>query len=165
MFKDYYKILGIDVSASAEDIKSAYREMSRKWHPDKNPNKDVTEIMQDINEAYSILKDSERRRRYNIEYATFKSYQKASSFQTESQNKYHSTYSYNYDIKDDVLKDYMKEAHDSAVLLVSEFLKSFKKASSDAVRGAWDNVKGAIVVAIFLSILGFFLLLIAMVNM
>ena len=61
MFKDYYKILGIHRQASAQEIKSAYRAMSIKWHPDKNPNVNVTSIMQDINEAYAILKDEEKR--------------------------------------------------------------------------------------------------------
>lgn len=55
MFKDYYKILGIQRQASVQEIKSAYRIMSMKWHPDKNPNVDVTSVMQDINEAYAIL--------------------------------------------------------------------------------------------------------------
>lgn len=62
MFKDYYKILGISRQASAQEIKSAYRTMSKKWHPDINPGMDVTSIMQDINEAYAILKDENKKK-------------------------------------------------------------------------------------------------------
>ncbi len=56
-FKDYYSILEIGRFASFEEIKAAYRAMSKKWHPDMNPNVDVKHKMQDINEAYAILKD------------------------------------------------------------------------------------------------------------
>ena len=55
MFKDYYKILGVSSSANDVEIKKAYREMSMKWHPDRNRGIDVTATMQDINEAYAIL--------------------------------------------------------------------------------------------------------------
>ena len=57
MFKDYYQILEITQQASLSEIKQAYRAASKKWHPDVNPGKDTTQIMQDINEAYAILKD------------------------------------------------------------------------------------------------------------
>ena len=59
MFRDYYKILGISRHATAQDIKSAYRAMSMQWHPDKNPETDVTEIMQNINEAYAIVNEKD----------------------------------------------------------------------------------------------------------
>lgn len=65
MFKDYYEILDIDWHASQMEIKSAYRKQSMKWHPDRNPGLDVTAMMQDINEAYAILKDELKRERYN----------------------------------------------------------------------------------------------------
>ena len=71
MFKDYYQILGIPLTSSRQDIKKSYRKLSLKWHPDKNPGIDVTEIMQDINEAYKILYDEESRARYDIEYQIF----------------------------------------------------------------------------------------------
>ena len=93
MFKDYYKILGISRQASFQDIKSAYRAMSIKWHPDKNPNSDVTSIMQDINEAYAILKDEEKRERYNKEYDVFFGQISISSFEQSAS----STKGYEYD--------------------------------------------------------------------
>jgi len=64
---DYYKILGIEKKSSAEEIKKAYRRLAMKWHPDKNPNnKDVAENkFKEISEAYSVLKDKEKREIYN----------------------------------------------------------------------------------------------------
>ena len=61
MFKDYYAILEIDVTASEEDIKAAFKKQALKWHPDRNIGKDTTSIMQDINEAKLILLDFEAR--------------------------------------------------------------------------------------------------------
>ena len=68
MFIDYYSILEVDNESSFEEIKSAFRKQCIKWHPDKNLGKDTTEKMQLINEAYLILKDSEARAKYDIEW-------------------------------------------------------------------------------------------------
>lgn len=54
-FKDYYKILEICFPSNDDEIKTAYRRMSLKWHPDKNPGIDTSNLMIDINEAYYIL--------------------------------------------------------------------------------------------------------------
>jgi curved DNA-binding protein len=65
-FVDYYKILGIDKSATPKDIKSAYRKLARKLHPDLNPNdKDAKRKFQQINEANEVLSDPEKRRKYD----------------------------------------------------------------------------------------------------
>lgn len=72
MFKDYYQILSIAQNATSEEIKKAYKTASMKYHPDRNPGKDTTSMMQDINEAYAILKDDEKRTRYDQEYRNFK---------------------------------------------------------------------------------------------
>lgn len=71
MFKDYYKILGISRSASEEEIRRAYYKMSQKWHPDKHPNMDFTDKMQEINEAYSVLKSGYKKAQYDREYDSF----------------------------------------------------------------------------------------------
>jgi DnaJ-class molecular chaperone len=64
--KDYYKILGVREDATDEEIKRAYRELARKYHPDRNPgDKRMEEKFKEINEAYSVLSNPEKRRRYD----------------------------------------------------------------------------------------------------
>jgi DnaJ-class molecular chaperone len=62
-FKDYYRILGVERGADDAAIKSAYRKLARKYHPDVNKGKD--ERFKEINEAYEVLSDPEKRRRYD----------------------------------------------------------------------------------------------------
>lgn len=63
---DYYKVLGIDKKASAEDIKKAYRKLARQHHPDLNPNdKDAVKTFQQINEAHEVLSDPDKRKKYD----------------------------------------------------------------------------------------------------
>ena len=63
---DYYKILGIDKNASADDIKKAYRKLARKYHPDLNPNdKEANKKFQQINEANEVLSDPANRKKYD----------------------------------------------------------------------------------------------------
>lgn len=65
-YKDYYKILGVDRKASEDDIRKAYRNLAKKYHPDKNPNnKQAEERFKEINEAYQVLSDSKKREVYD----------------------------------------------------------------------------------------------------
>lgn len=65
-FRDYYSILGVSRSASEKDIKQAYRKLARQYHPDVNPNdKNAESRFREINEAYTVLSDSEKRKRYD----------------------------------------------------------------------------------------------------
>lgn len=65
-FIDYYKILGLDKSASQNDIKKAYRKLARKYHPDLNPNDTTAQKkFQQINEAHEVLIDPEKRKKYD----------------------------------------------------------------------------------------------------
>lgn len=66
MKKDYYKILGIDKNASADEIKQAYRKLAMKYHPDKNNgNKELEEKFKEVNEANEILSDPQKRAKYD----------------------------------------------------------------------------------------------------
>jgi len=67
-FKDYYAILGVPKNAAEKDIKSAYRELARKWHPDANPKspKEAEEKFKEISEAYEVLGDPEKRKKYDV---------------------------------------------------------------------------------------------------
>jgi curved DNA-binding protein len=65
-FIDYYKILGLQKTASQDDIKKAYRKLARKYHPDLNPNdKEANRHFQEINEANEALSDPEKRKKYD----------------------------------------------------------------------------------------------------
>jgi curved DNA-binding protein len=82
-FVDYYKILGIDKTATPKDIKSAYRKLARKFHPDLNPNdKDAKRNFQQINEANEVLSDPEKRKKYD-QYG--KDWQHADEFEKNKQ--------------------------------------------------------------------------------
>lgn len=64
--RDFYDILGVSKQASAAEIKSAYRKLAIKWHPDKNENKkEAGEKFKEINEAYEILSNSEKKKNYD----------------------------------------------------------------------------------------------------
>lgn len=63
-YKDYYKILGLDNSATDKEIKSAYRKLAKKYHPDLNP--DGQDKFKDINEAYEVLGDPEKKKQYDM---------------------------------------------------------------------------------------------------
>ncbi len=66
-YKDYYKVLGVPKSAAEKDIKSAYRKLAKKWHPDANAGnaKEAEERFKEISEAYEVLGDAEKRRKYD----------------------------------------------------------------------------------------------------
>ncbi|CAG0995965.1 Curved DNA-binding protein [Anaerolineales bacterium] len=65
-YKDYYKILGVERKASADDIRKAYRKLAMQHHPDKNPgDKKAEEKFKEINEAYQVLSDETKRARYD----------------------------------------------------------------------------------------------------
>lgn len=65
-FRDYYKVLGVDKKASADEIKKAYRKMAKKYHPDTHPgDKIAEEKFKEANEAYEVLSDAQKRKKYD----------------------------------------------------------------------------------------------------
>ena len=64
-YKDYYEILGVKRGATEAEIKSAYRKLARKYHPDVNKTKEAEAKFKDINEAYEVLGDKQKRQRYD----------------------------------------------------------------------------------------------------
>ena len=75
-YKDYYQILGVARTASAEEIRSAYRKLALKYHPDRNPgNKQAEDKFKEMNEAYQVLSDPQKRARYDQLGSAYSSYQ------------------------------------------------------------------------------------------
>jgi curved DNA-binding protein CbpA len=143
MFVDYYKILEIEKHSTQQEIKIAFRTQAIKWHPDKNPNLDVNEKMQLINEAYLILKDEEARRHYDIEYAKFHNFynsrkeQKShSEFGKKEKHKVYEEYNFN----DEILSKWMQNARKQAVDLAKQTIKEMADLSVKATKEAGSKM-------------------------
>ena len=158
MLKDYYEILGITEDATVVQIKAAYRAEALKWHPDRNPDKDTSERMKEINEAYSILSNPESRARYDKEYAAFKSFYAQKTQQETAASSNDNDYDYDtnndYDIKDEELKRDVENARKSAEEYVREFYAALKKESVSAAKGAWEGAKPYLIAAVIITIIG-----------
>lgn len=75
-YKDYYKVLGVERSATPDEIKKAFRKLAMKYHPDKNKdNKQAEEKFKEINEAYEVLSDPKKRERYDQLGASYSQWQ------------------------------------------------------------------------------------------
>src|SRR5579871_2321903 len=85
-YKDYYAVLGVPKGAAEKDIKSAYRKLARKWHPDQNPEnpKEAEEKFKEISEAYEVLGDPDKRRKYDVLGSDWKQ----AAQQAEAQRRY-----------------------------------------------------------------------------
>ena len=123
MLKDYYSILGISFNASDEEIKRAYRALSKRWHPDVNPGLDTTAIIQDINEAYYILRDSAIRVKYDAEYVKN---------------------SAGYDMQDVVLRQAIKKARESAASYVRRIVANWVRKVSARMKSIAQHALVAI---------------------
>ena len=107
-FVDYYKILGVDKQAPAEEIKKAYRKLARKMHPDLNPNdKEAHKKFQEINEANEVLSDPEKRKKYD-QYG--KDWQHAEQFekakQSQQQQSHSGAHTFGSDYSDNEFSDF-----------------------------------------------------------
>lgn len=102
MPKDYYKILGVNKDASGKDIKKAYRKLAKQYHPDANPNNPGAEArFKEINEAYEVLGDDQKRAQYDRLGPNFADF---SRFQDAGGNPYANSYS-NVDMNDSAFGD------------------------------------------------------------
>ena len=96
-FVDYYKLLGLDKTATSKDIKSAYRKLARKYHPDLNPkDKNAKKKFQEINEANEVLSDPEKRKKYDQygkDWQHSEQFEKQQQYQQQSANSRKTAYS------------------------------------------------------------------------
>src|SRR4026208_542203 len=77
-FKDYYATLGISKTASEKEVKQAFRKLARKHHPDVNPGDKAAETrFKEINEAYEVLGDADKRKKYDELGANWRAYEQA----------------------------------------------------------------------------------------
>lgn len=126
-FKDYYQILGVSKNASFEEIKKAYRKLAMIYHPDRNQgDKESEEKFKDINEAYDVLSDAEKRKKYDLLGNSIKDDDfYANSNKNDSRIEESDSWS---SIFDDIRKDLKEE--------FSDFFKNvFDKASSTFNKG------------------------------
>ena len=63
--RDYYEVLGVSKDASQDEIKKAYRSLAKKYHPDVNKASDAAEKFKEVNEAYEVLSDPQKRSTYD----------------------------------------------------------------------------------------------------
>lgn len=140
-FKDYYSILRLDVNASEDEIKVAFKTQALRWHPDKNKGINTTAKMQEINEAYLILKDKEARERYDIQYRLFK--QKVSSTHNP-ENSYVPNNDVNFESTDEVLKKWMDNAQKQSVSLAQQLIIELRATGKRALVGAGESFVSAI---------------------
>lgn len=135
MFKDYYTILDIRQDASLSDIKKAYKLQALRWHPDKNQGTNTTKKMQNINEAYLILSDSDARSRYDQEYNNYK--------QEFSKTTYSDGFSArdDYEIRDEVLNEWINKARRESIALARQAIRDISGMTVVAYKAALDKAK------------------------
>ena len=179
MFVDYYSILEIPQTATKAEIKSAYKKQAVKWHPDKNPGKDTTQKMQEVNEAYLILNDDDARIRYDREYLRFKSFkqekektkkaeepkQKQYEYKKQEQEKKTEERTYErksekskeeystFQFDDEILKKWMENARKQAIRNVHEMVVEFRDSSVIGFGTFFSTALKAIGVAIIFFII------------
>lgn len=156
MFKDYYKILDVSPNASEAEVKKAFRDQAIKWHPDRNMGVDTTVHMQDINEAYLILKDKDARARYDVEYKKYIAYLSTvivdSAPSATDSNSTQATEA-NYKVEDDLLEKWINNAKRQAVSLAQRTIRDFKGVSEAAGKGCLEGIKRAAIWIVVANVL------------
>ncbi|MEY5069605.1 MAG: hypothetical protein RLZ47_1467 [Bacteroidota bacterium] len=147
MFKDYYHILEVEFGATDQEIKTSYKRLARKWHPDLNPGLDTHVMMQELNEAYLILKDPEAKLRYDQEYFRFKNFGSSSQSRTESEQA--------YVFQDEILKKWMKNAKNQAMDLATQSLENLQIGVNAAGKEMAERMLYYLIIGFIVSLIVF----------
>lgn len=119
VFKDYYKILGVAATATADQIKKAYRKLAMTYHPDRNPGDKVAEEkFKEVAEAYEVLGDAEKRKEFD----------NLKSFGSSKRSSNRTNYNYNFDFDFDFEPSYKyrtKEKYGDPQEMWEEFKKDY----------------------------------------
>ncbi|MDL2223591.1 DnaJ domain-containing protein [Bacteroidales bacterium OttesenSCG-928-M11] len=122
MFKDYYLILEIEEDAALEEIKAAYRNLIKRYHPDVNKDEDAHHKTIEVIEAFQLLNDKEARERYNSEYRKYHSQKQSEQIRNVDE----------YISDDEILNKWMwnaqKQARDLYQQVTDEFRESIKES-------------------------------------
>ena len=159
MFLDYYAILHIDSGASPEEIRAAYIELVKIWHPDRNPFPDAHKMMQQLNEAYMILKNPECREKYDKEYRQFKEAQEEykEAEQHFSEEDYSNTQNIyeEYEVRDEKLREWINRARAKAHELNDVTLEDIGGMTVAAASSFCSTVKSGCLPLIICNIIAF----------
>jgi len=123
---DFYELLGISMDSTKQEIKTAYREMVKKYHPDVNKSEDSNKIIRSLNEAKEVLLDDEKRKEYDkllndIKYSKQFSKEKDETY-TAKTEEYKENYSENYVTKWQFFINYISNGIDKVWLKILKIL-------------------------------------------
>lgn len=126
---NFYELLGVSENSSKDEIKSAYRAMAKKYHPDINKSEEATKIIRSLNEAKEILLDDEKRKEYDIRLNNINNSKQFSKDKEETYNykanEYKETYSDVYVSRLEYLFNYLKNGIDKVYIKIIKLLLVF----------------------------------------
>lgn len=171
-FVDYYQILDTPFNSSEDELKKAYRNLSLKYHPDRNKdNPDATSKQQGINEAYYILGNHERRISYDAEFIRYQEFlkrafdsKKKSQEKAEYKNKEEhaknqtqnsQSTSEEFEIFDERLKNWMDEAKKHASQVAKQAAADFKGVVKEGANAAFVGCLQMVVVVVVINLIYF----------
>ena len=105
--RDYYEVLGLNKDATEQDIKKAFRRLAMQYHPDRNKAPDAEEKFKEINEAYAVLSDVDKRREYDKQYAN--EFKESLSRTHNSNEEAYSSYTKSREESESDFEEWLKE--------------------------------------------------------
>lgn len=142
-YKDYYKILGVEKKASQDEIKKAYRKLAVAYHPDKNQgNKEAEEKFKEIGEAYEVLGDAEKRKKYDELGANWKNFQSGQAY-SEGNPFWNFNFGQGGTYVDMEMEDFMNGNNQFSDFFNAFFGGGRRAKSSNFGSGSWGNFQQA----------------------